>query len=42
MIKTGLWVGYYKFDNAALQKATGFEQTDFEVTIYCCPTKVQK
>ena len=33
MIKTGLWVGYYKFDNAALQKATGFEQTDFEVTI---------
>ena len=33
MITTGLWTGYYKFDNEALQKTSGFEYTNFEITI---------
>lgn len=33
MIKVGLWTGHYKFDNEAIQKASGSERTSFEITI---------
>ncbi|MEO6231080.1 MAG: hypothetical protein ABJB11_24610 [Ferruginibacter sp.] len=33
MITTGLWAGYYKFDNEAIQKTSGFEHTNFEIKI---------
>ena len=33
MITTGLWTGYYKFNSADVQKLSGFDRTDFEITI---------
>ncbi len=30
---TGNWKGYYKFENEKIQKATGFEKTNFEIVI---------
>lgn len=33
MITIGNWTGFYKFDNPAIQKSTGFEQTIFNITI---------
>lgn len=33
MITTGLWTGYYRFGNTEVQKLSGFDQTDFEITI---------
>ncbi|KFF10095.1 hypothetical protein [Flavobacterium hydatis] len=29
----GNWKGYYKFENERIQKAIGFEKTDFEIII---------
>jgi hypothetical protein len=33
MIKIGHWVGQYKFNKAIHQKITGFDSTNFEITI---------
>ena len=30
---TGTWIGYYKYDNEQLQKASGFDKTYFTITI---------
>ena len=30
---TGTWVGYYKYGNENLQKANGFDKTNFTITI---------
>lgn len=32
----GNWKGHYKFENERIQKAIGFEKTDFEIIIEKC------
>lgn len=33
MIKTGHWIGYYKFDKKIHQDMSGFPQTNFDIEI---------
>jgi hypothetical protein len=29
----GIWLGFYKYDNQTIQKAAGFEKTNFTISI---------